>query len=48
MRGHKGPMQASQIAMKELRSKLKKAQERADDEIKKRVEMQKTLVSETT
>ena len=45
LRGNKGPIEASQVAMKDLRLKLRKAIDRAEDETKKRTEMQKTLVS---
>ncbi|XP_072030316.1 uncharacterized protein [Amphiura filiformis] len=45
LRGHKGPMQASQVAMKDLRTKLKKAQDKCEDETKKRIEMHKTLTA---
>ena len=45
LRGNKGPIEASQVAMKDLRLKLRKAMDKAEDETKKRTEMQKTLVS---
>ena len=45
LRGNKGPIEASQVAMKDLRLKLRKAIDKAEDETKKRTEMQKTLVS---
>ena len=41
----KGPIEASQVALKDLRAKLRKALEKAEDETKKRSEMHKTLVS---
>ncbi|XP_071788250.1 uncharacterized protein [Asterias amurensis] len=43
LRSNKGPMEASQVVMKELKEKLKRTQSKLEEETKKRTELQKKL-----